>query len=336
MTAAREGARASDGGLGEFKELADNAPVMIWRSGTDMLCDFFNRPWLAFTGRTVEQELGMGWAEGVHPDDYDRCVQTYVTAFRAREPFSIDYRLRRHDGIYRWVLDNGAPFERSGAFAGYFGSCIDIEDRKRLEQEQRRLLDELNHRVKNMLASVQAIAYQTFRGEADGRGAYSAFLGRLQAMAGAHDLVSGTGGAGADLAAIARRAARPHVEEGQRFRLAGAEPVWIGPKRVLALTLCLHELFTNALRHGALSAEAGRVELGWTVELERIRLLWTERGGPQVRSEKSGLGLRLIETLGREGGGEVRFGFPPEGLACEIGFPRTSRQPFPDERPPGG
>jgi PAS domain S-box-containing protein len=111
-----------------FRELADFAPVMIWRAGTDKLCDWFNKPWLDFVGRAMEQELGTGWAEGVHREDFDRCLQVYTTAFDARKKFSMIYRLRRHDGEFRYILDNGAPFYRSGAFAGYFGSCIDVTD----------------------------------------------------------------------------------------------------------------------------------------------------------------------------------------------------------------
>ena len=120
-----------------FRELADNAPVMIWRSGPDRLCDWFNKPWLDFVGRTMEQELGNGWAEGVHPDDFERCLKTYVGAFDARQPFSMMYRLRRADGTYREILDNGAPFYRGGAFAGYFGSCIDVSDQQAAEAQLR-------------------------------------------------------------------------------------------------------------------------------------------------------------------------------------------------------
>jgi len=111
-----------------FRELADFAPVMIWRAGLDKLCDWFNKPWLDFVGRTLEQELGTGWAEGVHNEDFDRCLQVYTTSFDARKNFSMIYRLRRHDGEFRYILDNGAPFYRSGTFAGYFGSCIDVTD----------------------------------------------------------------------------------------------------------------------------------------------------------------------------------------------------------------
>ena len=119
-----------------FRNMADTAPVMIWVSGPDKLCTFFNKAWLGFTGRTTEQERGRGWAEGVHADDLERCFASYCASFDAREPFQIEYRLRRRDGQYRWVLDNGVPrFESSGVFAGYIGSCIDITDVKRAEQE---------------------------------------------------------------------------------------------------------------------------------------------------------------------------------------------------------
>ena len=121
-----------------FHAMADAAPVMIWMSGTDQLCTFFNKGWLDFTGRPLEQELGNGWAQGVHREDFDQCLKVYVDAFDARQPFTMEYRLRRSDGEYRWVLDNGAPrFAADGTFLGYIGSCLDITERNQAQERFR-------------------------------------------------------------------------------------------------------------------------------------------------------------------------------------------------------
>jgi PAS domain S-box-containing protein len=118
--------------------MSNTAPVLIWMSGTDKLCTYFNKPWLDFTGRSVDRELGNGWAEGVDPEDLQRCQETYTQAFDRRETFKMEYRLRRHDGEYRWVFDTGVPrFNPDGSFAGYIGSCIDVTDQKRAEEQVR-------------------------------------------------------------------------------------------------------------------------------------------------------------------------------------------------------
>ena len=124
---------ASEAGLREseerFRIVANAAPVLIWMSGVDKLCTFFNKPWLEFSGRSLEQEMGNGWAEGVHPDDLQRCLKIYTEAFDARQPFVMQYRLRRHDGEYRWVSDQGvARHDAQGNFAGYIGSCVDVTE----------------------------------------------------------------------------------------------------------------------------------------------------------------------------------------------------------------
>jgi PAS domain S-box-containing protein len=112
-----------------FQIVADAAPILIWMSGVDKLCTFFNKPWLNFTGRSMEQELGNGWAEGVHRDDLQRCLAVYTEAFDARKPFVMQYRLRRNDGEYRWISDEGVPrYDQQGGFAGYIGSCVDVTE----------------------------------------------------------------------------------------------------------------------------------------------------------------------------------------------------------------
>lgn len=123
-----------------FRTMADHAPVLIWVRDAEGRCTWFNRPWLEFVGRPLEAEIGQGWADNVHPDDAERCLQVRVDALGERQPFSTEYRLRRHDGVYRWVLDNGVPLVTADGFVGYIGSCTDITALKDLESERESLL----------------------------------------------------------------------------------------------------------------------------------------------------------------------------------------------------
>jgi PAS domain S-box-containing protein len=127
-----------------FRVLADATPVLIWQSGLDKLCTYFNRSWLEFTGRTLEQELGNRWAEGIHPDDRERWLRIYTTSFDRREPFELEYRLRRADGEYGWIFDRAVPlFGSGGVFLGYLGGCVDIARRKLDEAELLRSHEQL-------------------------------------------------------------------------------------------------------------------------------------------------------------------------------------------------
>jgi PAS domain S-box-containing protein len=163
-----------------FCEVMDAAPVMIWVSGKDKGCVWFNKPWLTFTGRRLVHEVGEGWSEGVHRDDLERCIKAYSSSFDARKNFRIQYRLRRHDGAYRWIDDTGIPrFGRNGIFLGYIGSCIDFQEHRESHSEQRRrLLDiaELNrqddaailsasvvHEMKQPLAAIASNASAALR-----------------------------------------------------------------------------------------------------------------------------------------------------------------------------
>ena len=114
----------------DYRIVVEQAPIMVWRANTEALCDYFNERWLQFTGRSLDQEIGNGWAAGVHPDDLAQCLDTYRNAFALREAFEMEYRLRRYDGEYRWILDRGGPVnDADGNFVGYIGSCIDVTDR---------------------------------------------------------------------------------------------------------------------------------------------------------------------------------------------------------------
>jgi len=166
-----------------FRTVAEAAPVLLWMAGPDMGCTYFNQRWLEFTGRTLDQELGYGWAEGVHPDDYNRCLTTYTTAFAAQQSFEIEYRLRRADGIYRWVLDRGVPLvTATGCFTGYLGSGIDITARKEAEQILQQSQAELEQRVQERTAALhQEIAERQRLEQEAARTQHFALLGRLAA-----------------------------------------------------------------------------------------------------------------------------------------------------------
>ena len=143
-----------------FRDLLDAAPLMTWISGTDAMCTFFNKAWLEFRGRTLEEESGNGWAEGVHPDDRDLCLETYLKAFTARQPFRVQYRMRRANGEFAWVEDSGLPRTEEGAFAGFVGTAVDISDRRRRmftpDEASVRLVFALTERERQVLVLIAA------------------------------------------------------------------------------------------------------------------------------------------------------------------------------------
>lgn len=159
----------------EYRLLVENSPVMIWRAGLDAKCDYFNETWLAFTGRTLQQEMGDGWAEGVHADDLERCVKHYLGHFQRREAFEMEYRLRRHDGEFRWIFDRGVPYTNDeGEFAGFIGSCVDVHERREAQDTQQThsmeqlalardfekwILAIVSHDIRDPLGSIQLAAH---------------------------------------------------------------------------------------------------------------------------------------------------------------------------------
>jgi PAS domain S-box-containing protein len=166
-----------------FRLVADNAPVLIWMSGTNKLCTYFNKPWLAFTGRPMAQELGNGWAEGVHPDDLQCCVATYTQSFDRREEFRMEYRLRQHDGEYRWVFDIGVPrFNEDGSFAGYVGSVVDISHLKMAENSLRETSEQLRISDERLRLAQKVARIGTF--EWNLKSGVNTWTGELEAMYG--------------------------------------------------------------------------------------------------------------------------------------------------------
>jgi PAS domain S-box-containing protein len=323
-------------GEAEFQELANNAPVLIWRSGTDKRCDWFNKPWLDFVGRSMEQEVGYGWTDGVHKEDLDYCVAIYSSSFDARKKFGMTYRMRRADGEYRYLMNNGAPFYRNDEFAGYFGSCTDVTAQKELEsQHLRTLLAELQHRVRNNLQLILGfLSLQASRAKGDeARSVLEAASARVQGVGAVQDrLSSAVLTRDVDLAdylpALVKDVAGTDVID--RIEIT----IDICPARVTldqasAVGLIINELLTNAQKHafkrgtGSLRVEARR-------KGDEVEISVTDTGpgfssdAIESSGKKSSTGFGLMNALAgslkakleksNANGAEVKFRFKPTAL----------------------
>jgi PAS domain S-box-containing protein len=241
--------------------------------------------------------------------------EAHVTAARERRVVRIEtLSLLRH----RWV--DVSIFPTSSGLAVYFR---DITERKEAEERQRLLVDELNHRVKNTLATVQSIAAQSLRGEAVPAEVRQRFIERLMALSRANDVLVTDDWHGGAVRSIAEQMASPHggMDDG-RFQIDGPE-VELTPRAAVALALGLHELATNAAKYGALSSPNGRVAVDWAIESDKLRLTWRESDGPVVNEPTvGGFGSRLLNRgLASELQADVKIVFPPTGVVCEISAP---------------
>ena len=267
-----------------------------------------------------------------HPEDAPKLAEWFASY--AADPSLLEwrwsFRLRLPDGAIRWVEGVGA-YERAadGTILRARGLLQDITERKRWEEHQRLLINELNHRVKNTLAIVQGLAQQSLRGDASPEAAFARFEARLTALAAAHSLLTRSNWEDADLEQVARSAVEAATGDGmKRVRIAG-DRVAVRPQTAVGLSLALHELCTNAVKHGALSGTQGGVDLSWTVSGEAprtLRMVWREHDGPRVRSPRGkGFGRRLLEQgLSRELGGAISLAFEPAGVVCSIAAPLPS------------
>ena len=259
----------------------------------------------------------------IDADDLHRLSSISLAALNSGKPhFQAEIRYHVSEGEVRWLLVS-AEFRLSpgGELDRIIGVALDITDRKRDEEHQRLLLHELNHRVKNTLAVVQALAHQTFSGQANST-QRDAFEGRLVALARAHNLLTRESWETASLKEVIASAAAHCDPDEERILLDGPD-MRVPPKTAVSLALAIHELCTNAVKYGALSTDEGQVAVAWSVSNGRIALTWTESGGPPVTPpERRGFGSQMLEqALARELAGAVRLDFAPAGLICTIEAP---------------
>ena len=311
-----------------FRLVADTAPVLIWMSGTDKLCSFFNQSWLKFTGRSLEDEVGEGWVSDVYPDDVQRCLEIYTASFDARIDFEMEYRLRRFDGEYRWVVDYGVPrFESDGTFCGYIGSCVDITERKssaeslealtgRLihaqEEERTRIARDLHDDFSQRLA-LQCIELEQLRktlpeSEIEARARLLVLLKGAKAISSdlrslSHQLHSSRLefiGLFPALSGLCKEIAEKYKIE---VRFAGCElPVGVPKEVALCLFRVTQEALGNVVKHS--QAEKANVELGLKANGVNLRVTDNGRGFDSDASHLSaGIGLvGMTERLRLVGG----------------------------------
>jgi PAS domain S-box-containing protein len=272
-------------------------------------------------------EVGLNdFYAAMHPEDREATRQALLAAMNPalRTDIDVEYRtIGRDDRRERWISAKGRGFfDEAGRPTRVVGATVDITERKRAELHLRLLVNELNHRVKNSLATIQAIAAQTFHAARSLPQAQEAFSARIVALAEAHDLLTRENWEGADLLDLLGRLEALHGGA-ERFVTEGG-PVRLSPRMALSLSMALHELATNAVKYGALSSTKGQVRIAWTVVQggahPRLVLTWTESGGPPVSPPtRRGFGSRLIERgLAAELSGEATIDFQPDGVVCRI------------------
>ena len=310
-----------------FRLLATNIPQLVFRSQSDGNRTWPSPQWIDFTGLGVEESLGFGWLDAIHPDDRDATLAAWRTADAPGE-YYCEHRIRRQsDGQYRWHQTRARPIRgASGGITDWVGTMTDVHDLRGLQERQRVLMAELQHRTRNLLAMTKAIATQTLRRSESLDAFEHEFNQRLGALGRVQVLISGVDYRNVDLRDLLVAELQAH--EGQYLDTGKA--MLVGPALPLpaaaaqALGLAIHELTTNAAKHGALAQPTGSLAVTWQVERRgaerRVRVEWKESGvAMPAEPGRTGYGRELIErALPYQLGAETRLDFEPDGVRCII------------------
>ncbi len=320
---------------------ADEAPVMVWRAGAGRSVDYVNQAWLDFTGNSFSEEAGLAWTRHVHPEDLAHLLSAYAEAYAGRREFSSEYRLQRHDGTWRWMLDRGRPCFENGVFVGYVGSCTDITDMKAaLEQRQRsvaeqeHLLLELNHRVKNNAqATASFLTLQANRSTDPGvalalrRAAMRVMLSTLiqdrMFRAGAEAGVE----IGEELEAVARSALEITGRAGVTLEVSREGRFVLPVSRASLLALIVNELVVNAAVHAFPDRREGRVRLAVRHDGPGLAEAVVADDGvglpetPDRPAAEGRLGLHLVPRLAQQAQAALQFHSDDGGTRATLRFP---------------
>ena len=310
-----------------FRTIFEQANDFLITTTLDQVITSVNPAAVAALGYPEDAIVGATIGDFMDPDQLALAMDAFEKKMREGGSTRLTVTVRASDGRpLIWEINSRLTTDAEGKRTGLHAIGRDVTEAKRAEAHLRLLVDELNHRVKNTLAIVQGIAQQSFKDVTDPAIARSAFEGRLAALSEAHNLLTREHWGAVSMAQIIGDAVAPHGRDAGRFELDGPD-LPILPKTAISLALAIHELATNAVKHGALSRAEGRVAIRWVridrVGSARLSLVWQERGGPEVITPKRrGFGTRMIERgLAAELGGTVKIDFRPEGLVCTVDAP---------------
>jgi PAS domain S-box-containing protein len=307
---------------------------MVWSTLADGYHDYYNARWYDFTGAPSGSTDGEGWNDVFHPDDQDRAWAAWRHSLATGEPYGIEYRLRHHDGTYRWVLGRALPIrDAEGRITRWFGTCTDIHEQKLAMEEREVVSQELSHRIKNIFAVISGLISVAARARPEFAPAATDLRHRITALGRAHDFVRPHSAASRPMARqdslhgllgdLFEPYQRPDVP---RIRVGG-DDVRVDDRAATPVSLLFHELATNATKYGALSTENGEVDVTIARHDDDVALCWRETGGPALpgvpdQHGKGGFGSQLIELSAvRQLGGTVTRDWRPEGLELTIRVP---------------
>ena len=319
-----------------FHTLADTMPQMVWSTLPDGYHDYYNARWYEFTGMPEGSTDGEAWNGMFHPDDQERAWATWRRSLTTGEPYQIEYRLRRADGAYRWVLGRALPIRDSspdgeGRITRWFGTCTDIHAQKEAAEQREVIANELSHRIKNIFAVISGLVSFAARKRPEMAPGAEDLRDRIAALGRAHDFIrphslrSQPAKRQDSLHGLLGELFAPYAREGSGVHVTG-DDVAVDDRAATPLALLFHELATNAVKYGALSAGGGQVTVRIASGERTVALDWVETGGPPVRpATAAGFGSQLIELSAmRQLAGTVTRDWRPEGLAVHVELPAAS------------
>ncbi|MFN3931071.1 MAG: sensor histidine kinase [Brevundimonas sp.] len=318
-----------------FRAIAESMPQMVWSTQPDGFHDYYNARWYEFTGVPAGSTDGEGWNGMFHPEDQERAFGVWRQSLETGQPYEIEYRLRRHDGVYRWTLGRARPIRNeAGEITRWFGTCTDIDDLKRSDQAKELLSQELSHRIKNIFAVVSALIALSARQHPEAKAFAAAVRTRINALARAHEFVRphtetsqptvGSMTLHAFLADLFKAYSDPN---GAPRIVVSGDDATFDDQAATSVALLFHELATNASKYGALSQEGGRVTLQTRRLGDRFVLTWTETGGPFLDGPPTHVGFgSSLASLSVEGqlGGRLERNWELSGLQVIADLPATA------------